>query len=1148
MVGDTIERELAGQFPNEVIRASAGTGKTFALSNRYLKLLASGVECQSILATTFTRKGAGEILDRIIGRLSDAALDESAAAQLSKELDWVISQARARDILHELLGNLHRLEISTLDSFFNRIAKAFSLELRLPPNWEIVEEQEINRMKDQAIQAVLRDDSVVDLLHMLSKGEATRRVASMVRETVDQIYEIYRETGPDPWSKIPVSGKLLSREELDALILRMESIDAGGKQLTKHWGVVTEFVKLEEWDKFIENTSFQNTLMGTPKYSRTKLPVEIVEVYELLIPHCRAFVSQRLRMQNEAVCKLLAAYGQLIEADKNRTGNLRFQDVTERLQEFVALWDADRLSFRLDRQVHHLLLDEFQDTSLGQWSVIQPFARNVTAESDSIKSFFCVGDLKQAIFGWRGGIAEIFDLVDRQLPNLKPDSLAKSWRSAQPLIEMVNQVFMNVKQYSCGDELIEKEICRWSNKFDEHTTARGELRGYVTVEMAADCPESSRRFEDTKDKIRNQNMIQRTVARIQQLENDLPAHHSIGVIARTNDQVSDLIFELQQVGVPASEEGGGRLTDSAAVEAVLAVMKLADHPDDSISRFHLSHSPLADYLGLAPETKENRKANVAAARKSAVMVREELINVGYGPTVEILAKRLAGQCTRREIFRLQQLVRVAYDCPSDDPQWLLRPGRFVAFVRDEVKVSDQSSARVRVMTVHKAKGLEFDAVVLPISCSSRGWAGQTPTVVAGRDEPTAPISVATRYIGSKSRKLLPEGIQKLFDDDRRQTIRESLCVLYVALTRGVNATHIILSHGAKPEHKSSAGILLSTLCPSVERAEGVLFQHGEADWYSTSSKVVAVDSHRLADFYPEEDQPARKGVVAFAQRSGRGQRRVLPSQVVSGSKIEANSFFSSILNAKSMQRGSLLHACFEQVGWLDEKVPTREELVKHLNQISTESIDVGGVIDEFFEVLKSDNVSKLLSRGTYQESYLMEFAGAGEVILEANRLEVECERRFATTLDGNLVQGTMDRVVWVYQGSQLVAADIIDFKSNVIDVENLQSRIEYYQPQMEVYRRAVSQFAKIPIASIATRLVFSHPRQVINLELIDSKVGYSPSPKMPEVKMPEMKSPGENVAEANIPEPNLPDPKLPETPTEKMDLPAQPGKQKTLWD
>jgi len=125
--------ELRGQFPNQIIRASAGTGKTFELSNRYLKLLASGAQCETILATTFTKKGAGEILDRIIERLSDAALDDAAADKLSGELEFVLTRKRAAKILAELVANLHRLEISTLDSFFNRVAKAFALELRLPP-------------------------------------------------------------------------------------------------------------------------------------------------------------------------------------------------------------------------------------------------------------------------------------------------------------------------------------------------------------------------------------------------------------------------------------------------------------------------------------------------------------------------------------------------------------------------------------------------------------------------------------------------------------------------------------------------------------------------------------------------------------------------------------------------------------------------------------------------------------------------------------------------------------------------------------------------------------------------------------------------------------------------------------------------------
>ena len=161
----TIDAEMQQYMRNEVIRASAGTGKTFALSNRYLVLLASGVECQSILATTFTRKGAGEILDRIVQRLSNAALSDQAAEELSKELDFVISRSRAADVLLGLLKNLHRLEISTLDSFFNRVAKVFSLELGLPPTWDVVEEQQIEVLRDAAVQNVLLNDQVDTLLN-----------------------------------------------------------------------------------------------------------------------------------------------------------------------------------------------------------------------------------------------------------------------------------------------------------------------------------------------------------------------------------------------------------------------------------------------------------------------------------------------------------------------------------------------------------------------------------------------------------------------------------------------------------------------------------------------------------------------------------------------------------------------------------------------------------------------------------------------------------------------------------------------------------------------------------------------------------------------------------------------------------------------
>ena len=366
-------------------------------------------------------------------------------------------------------------------------------------------------------------------------------------------------------------------------------------------------------------------------------------------------------LQNRSTRDLLQSFHQLLEQAKNETGDLRFDDVTERLQQFVSMWDTERFSFRLDHQIQHLLLDEFQDTSLAQWNVIRPFARKVTESKDSLRSFFCVGDMKQAIFGWRGGVAEIFDLVDQELPNLdNSQTLTKSYRSAPPVIDLVNSVFLNVDKYHCGDQVIEEAIGKWATWFSEHSTSRRELRGYVSLEMAADCDDSLKRLEGAKDRSRNENVVSQTVQRVKHLVETISDHHSIGVIVRTNQEVGELIFRLQDLGIQASEESGNAVTDSAAVELVLSAIQMADYPGDSIAKFHLSHSPLAAGFGFEPENETNQLENQRAAILAAARIREQLVSEGYGPTVEALARQLTAHCTRRELLRLQQLVRVAY--------------------------------------------------------------------------------------------------------------------------------------------------------------------------------------------------------------------------------------------------------------------------------------------------------------------------------------------------------------------------------------------------------------------------------------------------------------------------------------------------------
>jgi len=1056
-----------------------------------LKLLASGAQCETILATTFTKKGAGEILDRIIERLSDAALDDAAAEKLSGELEFVLTRKRAAKILAQLVANLHRLEISTLDSFFNRVAKVFALELRLPPTWDIVDEQQIQRMNDEAIHSVLRNGSVINLLHMLNKGEASRRVATMIRDTVDSIYTVYRESGGQPWDKIPAVGKLLKKQELESIELAAEAIEPEKKGLKKQWDAVKELVRARDWEGLLGATSFKNWLGGNPKFGRMKLTPDILAVFDQIRPHIAAVFSQRLISQNHSTRDLLSAFGAILEKAKDETGAIRFDDVTERLVSFVSMWDTERFSFRLDHQIQHLLLDEFQDTSLAQWNIIRPFAQAVTSQPDLLRSFFCVGDMKQAIFGWRGGVAEIFDLVDEELSNLEEtEKRTASYRSSQPVIDMVNGVFNNVKNYACDKEIYNEAIYQWSQDwFEHHSSNRADLPGYVTIEMAGECGPGEKFPDTTKDRARNRKMINKTIGKIRDLLRTIPRHHDIGVIVRTNAEVGTLIGRLQAAGIPASEEGGNPITDSAAVELVLSALTLADHPGDSVARFHLSHSPLAERFGFEPESWANKNKNSKAAQLAAARLRSELVADGYGPTIESLARLIREQCTEREAIQLQHLVRIAYDKPSQDDHWELRPSRFVDYIRNEIKVSDQSSAQVRVMTIHKCKGLEFDVVVLPMKVSTSGWAGMTPSVVVGREHATAPVSTATRYAGESIRQLLPVPVQEMFERDRQRNVRESMCVLYVALTRAVHATHVIVSHGAKPDHKSPVGVLMATLCPEAERVEGILYEHGDDRWFEKTTSSDSSDPFGLDEFYMPDSVSLNPGTVSKEVRSGRGLPRSSPSQGPGGNSIELRSIFENNSSGGGLTRGTMIHACFELVNWADESLPNRQQLREHLIATDPTIENVERYIDEFNEMLKHNNIRSLLSRADYQESYLLEFAKPDEVMLEANRLEVQTERRFAVQTPDGFSEGLIDRLVLVYQGDKIIAADVIELKTDQIDAAELQGLIQHYTPQLNGYRQAVAKFARLPIEKISSRMLFVSTGQVVNLELMETAVG-----------------------------------------------------------
>lgn len=1082
------------QLRNVVIRASAGTGKTFQLSNRFLAQLHAGAAPDEILATTFTRKAAGEILERILIRLAEAASSDAKCRELAGFIGANnLSRPRCMRLLETVTLSLHRIRVSTLDSFFSQIASSFGLELGLPPGWRIVDDLSDRQLREQAIEIVLGQDSAKDvsrLMNMLSKGAAQRSVSQLLHSTVDALYQTFLDTDQSAWEQFPEVSPM-NAYDLDETLENLRTLELpADKRLeaarSKDYAAASGY----QWEDFVKVRGIARKVEeGATTYYKKEIQPHVRAVYERLLKHVRAVIIDLLAKQTGATHDLLGRFHTVYDRLKREVRALRFDDVTRKVAQAGREIDTGQLSYRLDSRIRHLLLDEFQDTSLAQWHVLRPFAHQVTdpcedpmAELDPLeaqlvesslvpaeelaaarRSFFCVGDVKQAIYGWRGGIAEIFDAIESELHGINRQSLNRSFRSSQPVIDAVNQIFANMRRHELF-ESVGNGVLTWLEQFEPHSTARTELSGHVSLKTAPAPPDEN---------VYQQSATLRFAAeQVSELNQQNPGR-TIGVLARRNRVVGRMIFELRRLGVSASEESGNPLTDSPAVELILSLLHAADHPGDLAARLHIAKSPLASHL------KFTEHANDQAADQLSLFVRSELVTHGYGPTVAGWSRTLAESCNRRDLSRLEQLVELAY---GFQPNATLRTRDFVDFVRTQ-RVADQTGDDVRVMTVHQSKGLQFDIVVLVDL--DVDVTGQPPAFVTGQPKPTDNVDRVVLYRNADIQRMLPENLRESFEQTRDRQITEGLCVLYVALTRAIHGLHMIIAPSSDSERKlpqSAAGILRVALTDgSPASPNKTLYEHGEPyDGLPSPSPHERVVEPTTTDLEVRRTEPVPAPVrirLAESDARRRGMTRETPSGREGGRKVKLSNILR-LGNAAAMERGTLIHAWFELIHWLDnERWPEERRLREVADQIGATNLDVGKHIREFHAMLRTPKIAWTLYRKSYQPprelnlppDVLQEIATAKNLVLE-----VQNERSFAIRDNNTVISGIIDRLVLISDGDRLLAADIVDFKTDSVsaaDPKALRDRIEHYRAQLQTYRPAVARIFKLPVERISARLL-----------------------------------------------------------------------------
>eukprot|EP00752_Nemacystus_decipiens_P013504 g11962.t1 len=1055
-------RQLCG---DEVVRASAGAGKTYQLTTRYLDLLVRQEAPEHILATTFTRKAAGEVLARVLGRLAQACSDDKARQALAQALRQPdLTQADCLMMLRSLTDRLNRLAVGTIDGFFNRAARALSLDLDLPPDPRLIDEGSplAQQMRFDAIQAALgeqadQDDGMATLIEMLRRlhhDTAQRSVTEAIDAIVKDLGDVYRNN-PDAtlWDQLPVTG-LLKQELLDSAINGLEAMNDAlpvKSDGDPYAGFQKMYLKLVNdaraghWDDVLSNGLVLKISEDADKYAGAPITDDWQDAVYPLAVHARSVRLQALARQTQATHQLLALFDRHYRDARYAQRTLLFSDLTDVLAKGLpGMGEAGitELCYRLDAKVTHLLLDEFQDTSLQQWAVLEPFAEQITDNFEDSRSLFCVGDTKQAIYGWRGGCAELFDAVE-QLPGVEPTTLSKSWRSSQVVLNAVNEVFTSLT----GNAALapcQRAAEDWQNGYEWHGAVQADLPGHVVLQTTAGNTEADPSDAGEDDVAAPPDAHAHDVAGyIRDLTHAHPGR-SIGVLMRSRSKAKTLMHALRSLGVFAAEEGGNPIGHTPAVAAVLAAVQFADHPGDRVARFHVMNSPLAEVLGFDADTHPDRLAR---------SIRRSLMDQGYAAVIAGWVQQLAPSCDASSLRRLMQLVELAEAYDEDGAT--LRPGFFAEAVRS-AKVEDASPARVRVMTIHASKGLEFDVVVLPDLDATLSGQDARDLIVLDRDSPIDPVRGVYRRVPSRLAGLTPE-LEQAHEQRAYEKRTEDLCLLYVAMTRAKQGLHMLIrplkqGKNGKPTtsgltNLSYAGVLRQALRGDTE--EGFsggerLYESGDAQWSRGGAETIT-----------KPVEPARAPEpIRLARATGQSARswvKASPSQMHNQARVSASDLLS-LGPASGQQYGTLVHAMLERVSFVDEGLPHRAALIQAGKPIHTVGIDHDHTADQLLRALQQPTAQALLRRD-----------GADALWRE---------RRFMVRLNDRLVTGSFDRVHLWHDAGKPARALLIDYKTDRVDEATIDAAVARYADQLRLYREALSVMLGLEVDAIQTGLLF----------------------------------------------------------------------------
>ena len=746
------------------VKASAGSGKTHALTQRFLSLvlassrdlppacadsLEAGYSVPEILAVTFTNKAAAEMRERVLGRLKAMALG----------LDGSDAKARgkARSELESLLVHAQRLNIRTIDSLLFLLARVFALELGLRPDFEPA-------FDDAAILADVYDR----LTAVLPEEPALERLFAEAASALLQTAKGFLPTESFRERLLAVAARLLREPMADTA--DPETLRLG---LTRRLGGLRNAAgaMLLALDAATVSGSahFQNFLRSCRDGDEASLPPKSAYADKPGLADCvlkagRDRITPDLETLYDTLKTCHAECRRHVPLLRSAMGIAPFMALSRRLgEDFPAyltqmrvlpqsLWARlvrSRLAgdfgvpdawCRLGAGLAHILIDEFQDTAGSQWEVLRLLALECLSRGGTL---YLVGDVKQAIYGWRGGDAALFEQApaDPELAavaTVERQALPVNWRSAPAVVEANNRFFASLAEADGAQHVAEALLGpdlgaarSWlttslrqafagvaQSPRPGHAGPQGHVR--VTALPAGTVGEYDAAARETLVRLLTDEL--------------LPRHgpQGVAVLTRSNPQAAMVASWLIDAGIPVVTENSLRLAEHPLVRQLAAMLAFLDYPPDSLSFWAfvsgqelfgdvsgVGREELADWLAGLPN-----RSSLSLAFKARWpgpwrrFVHPYLRQTGLASPYDLLREIVAGYrlLERRpqdEAF-LRRFLEIAHLAENAGRTSI---SAFLDFWRelgeDEKVPQPENFDAVRIMTIHKAKGLQFPAVVVP---------------------------------------------------------------------------------------------------------------------------------------------------------------------------------------------------------------------------------------------------------------------------------------------------------------------------------------------------------------------------------------------------------------------------------------------------